>query len=141
MNVRYGPDKSHSEYEPLKHSVSSDLDVLAYGPNDPDPLTRVLAVSCKAWQEGLSPTTFLNIFSGKTKGGSAMNRHTFKELLDPMWSEAFRAKIGGLTQQPEFTYVVAVTRLRRTAIRSRVLPSGWQCPRSSITYVAPRCGS
>lgn len=111
MNVRYGPDKTHAKYEAVRHSVASDLDVLAYRPNDPDPLSRVLAVSCKAWQEGLSPTTFLNIFSGRTKGGSAMNRHTFKELLEPMWAEAFRAKVAQLTRQPEFTYVIAVTRL------------------------------
>ena len=105
------PDKSHEDYRAQKHSVMSDLDVLAYRPGDPVPETRVMAVSCKAWQEGLSPTTFLNIFEGRTKESSAMSMRTFKELLDPLWAAAFRAKILELTRQVEFTYVIAVTRL------------------------------
>lgn len=112
VNVRFKPDASHAQYESRRHSVMSDLDVLGYNPSpDLDPADRVWAVSCKAWQQGFSPTTFLNIFTGRTKPGSAMSELTFKELLDPIWNEAFRSRVRDLTRQDEFTYVVAVTRL------------------------------
>lgn len=131
LNVRFGPGRDSQGYVSQKHSVASDLDVLAYRPGDPNPWSRVVAVSCKAWQEGLSPTTFLNIFEGRTKENSAMNKMTFKELTDPLWGEAFRRKIRDLTRQEEFTYMIAVTRLPRGVDQEEAAASWIRVPEIS----------
>lgn len=114
-NVRFGPRSDHPEYVAAQDSVSSDVDVVGYHPKKSGP-ERVVVVSCKAWQAGLDATAQLAELRGEKKPPAKKKpwRH-FRELWIPKWSEAFRKAIFDLSGQRDFTYRIAVTRLKGDA--------------------------
>jgi hypothetical protein len=111
-NVRFRPRRNHDEYVAADDSVSSDVDVVGYNPRKRG-RARVVVVSCKSWQGGFDATAKLAELRGERKNIAKKKpwRH-FRELWIPKWSEAFREEILKLTGQRDFTYRIAVTRLK-----------------------------
>lgn len=114
-NVRFGPAPGDDGYASRDHNQQSDLDVLAVKPTLPhgDPC-GVYAISCKAMQEGFSPNGWLSAaetgrgYRGRSSGSAWKH---LRELWDPVWAAALRARMLELTGATSFTYVLAVTRL------------------------------
>jgi hypothetical protein len=111
-NVRFRPRKGHPEYRAADDSVSSDVDVVGYNPRKRG-RARVVVVSCKSWQSGFDATAHLAELREEKKAPAKKKpwRH-FRELWIPKWSEAFRDAIFERTGQRDFTYRIAVTRLK-----------------------------
>lgn len=114
-NLRFRPHKSHAEYRAADDSVASDVDVVGYNPRKRG-RARVVVVSCKAWQSGFDATAHLAELRGEKQSPRNKKpwRH-FRELWIPKWSEAFREAILDRTGQRDFTYRIAVTRLKGDA--------------------------
>jgi hypothetical protein len=110
-NVRFRPRLDHPEYVAAQDSFPSDVDVVGYHPNKSGP-ERVVVVSCKAWQGGFDANAKLAELRGEKKNRKRATWRHFRELWIPKWSEAFREVILELTGQRDFTYRIAVTRLK-----------------------------
>ena len=113
-NVGFRPSPGHEHYVGTQDSVFSDIDVVAIHPGK-EGVDRVVAVSCKAWQAGFDATAKLAELRGEKKNPKRETWRHFRELWIPKWSEAFRARILELTGESEFTYRIAVTRLKGDA--------------------------
>jgi hypothetical protein len=110
-NVSFKPDKAHAEYVSREDSVPSDIDVVGYRPRGTG-VEKVMAVSCKAWQDGFDPRAKLRgLREGLPKNNRRKTWHQFRELWKPKWSAAFHDAVVKLTGEREFTYCIAVTRL------------------------------
>ena len=110
-NIKFLPRKDHQDFIKSKDSNHSDIDVLAVHPklNGSD---RVIAVSCKSWQQGFNPAAEIDaIVNNKTLRGRKAWQ-AFRELCVPKWSEAFIDAVRGATGAEAFTYVVAVAHVR-----------------------------
>ena len=110
-NLKFLPRRDHPEFDSKQDSNHSDIDVIGYHPalqgHD-----KVWVVSCKSWQSGFDPGAELqNIRLDKTVRGRKAWQG-FRELVKPKWSEAFLQTVYAATAQQEFTYVLAVTRIR-----------------------------
>jgi hypothetical protein len=109
-NVRFKPPKDE-HFVSSSDSVPSDIDVVGLNPL----LTgtdRVMVVSCKSWQSGFDASRILAQLRRQVPNPKkAMELH-FRELWIPKWAEGFRAKIEKITGTDEFTYCLAVTRLK-----------------------------
>ena len=118
-NIKFRPDKKKTEkYDQKKDSVPSDIDVIGIHPHHHGP-KRVLVANCKAWQEGFDLAYNLKQLrkaQGKISGREAWK--SFRELMIPKWSTAFREKIKEVTGSSEFTYLLVVTFLRKPNDRS-----------------------
>jgi hypothetical protein len=110
-NIKFLPRKDHPEYVKNLDSNHSDIDVLGFNPLLEGP-AKVWAVSCKSWQYGFNPASELrNITEDKVVRG----RHAwkaFRELINPKWSEAYIEAIKSCCGTDEFTYVLAVAKLK-----------------------------
>ncbi len=115
-NVAFKPRKDSAEYVSQQDSVASDIDVLGIHPRRSG-TDRVIAISCKSWQTGFDATSKLAELRGEKKNPKRETWKHFRELWVPKWSEAFVDAIEDKTGQREFTYRIAVTKLRgdRTA--------------------------
>ncbi len=113
-NVSFRPRKGHPEYVGAQDSVPSDVDVVGYHPRKTG-TERVVVVSCKAWQAGFDASAKLAELRGEKANPKRATWRHFRELWIPKWSEAFRTTIEGLTGERDFSYRVAVTRLRGDA--------------------------
>jgi len=116
-NVKFKPRKDHPDFISKADAVTSDIDVLAIHPrlNGHD---RVIAVSCKSWQQGFSPGQWLNaIENDKSVGPNRKAWHHFRELCIDKWSDAFIRAIEEKTGTREFTYWIAVARLTKPSSR------------------------
>jgi hypothetical protein len=113
-NVRFNPRKDHPEYVSQADSVPSDVDVVGFNPRRAGP-ERVLVVSCKSWQTGFDATRILAQLRGEAKNPKRPMQLRFRELWMPKWAEGFRSQVAALTGQDEFTYCIAVTRLKGQA--------------------------
>jgi hypothetical protein len=111
-NVRFKPSVNHPDFKLRDDAISSDVDIVGYHPRLRG-TNRVVAVSCKAWQEGFDATGMLALLRGDRK--DQKRAKYLRELRVPKWSEAFRAKIKDLTGADSFSYRIAVTRLRGNA--------------------------
>jgi len=109
-NLRFKPDKAHLEFVSAQDSVASDVDVIGINPLKSGP-DRVRVVSCKAWQTGFNPDAKLRELRGEKKNAKRETWRHFRELWEPKWSEAFRLAVCEVTDEPVFTYSVAVTKL------------------------------
>jgi len=109
-NIKYRPDDRHPEYIKLQDSNHSDIDVIGINPflKGPD---RVFAVSCKSWQAGFNPETWIENIAKDKKISGRKAWKFFRELIVPKWSDAFLKAIKDTTGADEFTYVTAVTYL------------------------------
>jgi hypothetical protein len=110
-NVRFRPRADHPKFDSRQDSVHSDVDVVGFHPMKTGP-ERVMVVTCKAWQVGFDATAKLAELRGEKRNPKRATWHHFRELWVPKWSEAFRSKIEELTGATEFTYRIAVTRLK-----------------------------
>lgn len=111
-NVRFRPRNDHPEFSSKSDSVTSDIDILGVNPRERGK-EKVVAVSCKAWQEGFDATYKLKQLRGDAP--SPKNRPMwkfFREIWVPKWSEAFFDEVERRTGTTNFTYLVAVTSLR-----------------------------
>ena len=110
-NIKFLPRKDHPDFDRLKDSNHSDIDVLGFNPLRQGP-ARVVAVSCKSWQSGFRPASEIAaIEANKTLRGRKAWQ-AFRELCVPKWSEAFVDEVRRRTGEAEFTHVTAVSRLR-----------------------------
>ena len=116
-NVKFRPEPTDPGYEPKQDGVHSDIDVLGFHPLKTG-ADRVVAVSCKSWQEGFDPSWEIRaITENRTVGGREAWRR-FRELVSPKWALAFRRAVARRTGSEEFVYLTAVTRLFKAHERS-----------------------
>ncbi len=113
-NVPFRPRSDHPEYVVAEDSVPSDVDVVGYDPNKSG-REPVMVVSCKSWQSGFDATAKLAELRGEKSNPKRATWRHFRELWIPKWSEAFRQAISECSGQRDFTYRIAVTRLRGDA--------------------------
>lgn len=108
-NVKYKPDSSDPDWNGRRDSVNSDIDVLGFHPRKRAPY-KVIAVSCKSWQEGFWAAFELEAIA-KNKLISGRERwKTYRELASPKWGRAFQAKIFELTRQTDFEHWIVCTK-------------------------------
>ncbi|MBL7203842.1 MAG: hypothetical protein ISS63_05850 [Desulfobacteraceae bacterium] len=110
-NIKFLPRRDHPDYIKIQDSNHSDIDILGYNPNLEGP-SRVMAVSCKSWQHGFNPESELRHIREERviRGRDAWK--SFRELTKQKWSEAFISIIQRETNSAQFTYVLAVARLK-----------------------------
>ena len=118
-NVKYKPnpaDIAHLGVKEKSHyTVSSDIDVLAIH-LDKSGVERVSVVSCKSWQDGFDVDFFFENLSGlgdiNKRIGTGAAWKKFRELAESKWAKAFRDKVFSETQSHDFTYYIAVTKIK-----------------------------
>lgn len=110
-NLKFRPRETHPAFVRKQDSNHSDIDVLALHPTAIGP-ARVMAVSCKSWQGGFDPRVRLaDITQNKIRSGREAWK-SFRELVQPKWSEGFIDAVRAATGSDEFTYVTAVTAIK-----------------------------
>lgn len=121
-NIKYRPDKKHKEYNSNKDSVHSDIDILAFS-NILKGKESVAVVTCKSWQDGFN----IKEWKSNLESNPEYNKRSidfkprekwkyFRELTSDKWMEAFINKIKEETNQVDFIYYIAVTKLKGTKI-------------------------
>jgi hypothetical protein len=109
-NVKFLPRRDHHAFISNQDSNHSDIDVIGYHPKRTG-TERVKVVSCKSWQGGFDADAEIrNIDQDRVVRGRKAWK-SFRELVVPKWSEAFLSAVHDATDQSEFTYVTAVTKL------------------------------
>ncbi|MEE4383824.1 MAG: hypothetical protein V2J02_17620 [Pseudomonadales bacterium] len=110
-NLKFLPRQDHPDFVGNEDSNHSDIDVLGLHPRHDGP-GAVWAVSCKSWQHGFNPASEIEALKeGKVLRGRPAWK-AFRELCSPKWSEAFCSAVKNATGRTEFTYVLAVAKLR-----------------------------
>lgn len=108
-NIKFRPDSSDPDYDSRQDSVHSGIDVLGFCPTRTGN-ERVVAVSCKSFQEGFWPEWEVKaIDENKIVSGREAWRR-YRELVVPKWARAFRTCIRDLTGENSFVYITAVTK-------------------------------
>lgn len=122
-NVKYRPDISTFDKK-IKHfySVHSDIDVIAID-RKARGVKKVSVVTCKSWQIGFDIKKLYTNLNGPRKRkrnyGSGPYWKKFRELVDPVWAEAFRNKIFEETGIRNFTYYIAVTKAKNESFKTK----------------------
>jgi hypothetical protein len=113
-NIKYRPELSNPSIEQSrKYSVNSDIDILAIHPLKTD-ISRVIVISCKSWQGGLNITQSLNDFTKNPKilrSGREVWKY-YREIVDPVWAQALKQMVRGLTGTDKFIFYDAVIKYR-----------------------------
>ncbi len=73
--------------------------------------SRIMAVSCKSWQQGFRPSSIINAIESNKKMNGREAWQGFRELTKPKWSEAFVEEVERATGSRSFTYVTAVSKI------------------------------
>ena len=110
-NVKFKPSKDHPDYSYKQDSVHSDIDVVGFNPTLSGP-EKVLAVSCKSWQNGFDPINKIHQIENQKISSGREAWRGFRELTKDKWSAAFHDKIYEITNSKEFMYITAVTFLK-----------------------------
>lgn len=110
-NIKFLPRKDHPDFVSKLDSNHSDIDVLAIHPKLEGP-ARVIAVSCKSWQQGFNPAYEITAIENDKTVRGRKAWQAFRELCVPKWSEAFRDAVRDVTGTDEFTYTLAVAWVR-----------------------------
>jgi hypothetical protein len=144
-NIRFRPKKDHRDYKPKQDSVHSDIDILALVTTAKKKPERVHVVTCKSWQAGFGINKWLSDIEKDAKynepsvGFNQRERWKyFRELVSDKWMEAFLDTIEAETGQRDFTYTIAVTKLkgtekeRKSFEESAVLKARFKAKRSNI---------
>lgn len=116
-NVKFKPAKDHADYVREKDAVASDIDVLAIHPLVTGP-NRVIAVSCKSWQDGFDPGYSLGCIESDKKLGGRAAWLSFRELCSDKWADGFMQTVETMTGSRSFTYWTAVTKLKNAASKA-----------------------
>jgi hypothetical protein len=115
-NVKFKPRKDHPDFVTRKDAVASDIDVLAIHPQLAGP-EKVIAVSCKSWQEGFNPGYNLGCIAAEKQIGGRTAWLSFRYLCSDKWADGFVGAVERATGTREFTYWTAVTRLLNPSSR------------------------
>ncbi len=107
-NLKFLPRKDHPDFIVNADSNHSDIDVLGYHPLKTGP-DKIMAVSCKSWQKGFNPASYLDKVKNDKKISGKVAWKSFRELTRPKWSEAFSEAVFKATGERSFTYVLAVS--------------------------------
>lgn len=105
-NVRFMPAKKCEGFDPQQDSVPSDIDIVGINPRVEGP-SKVIAVSCKSWQDGFWPQWEMNKIKNNGSYAGRERWRAFRELSRDKWAKAFRDKIETLTGEREFEYWTA----------------------------------
>ncbi len=109
-NIKYRPPKSDPEWKGKEDGVYSDIDVIGFNPLVPPP-HRVVAISCKSWQEGFWAQWEIEAIADCTRKVAGRERwKTYRELTSPKWARAFRKKVKELTGESSFEHWIVCTR-------------------------------
>lgn len=119
-NVKFKPKKEDIAHFDVRtksrFTVSSDIDVLAVHLNEENE-KKVSVISCKSWQEGFDIDFFYNHLideeKRKVRVGTSDAWKKFRELVEPTWAKAFREKVYAETNSFDFTYYIAITKIKR----------------------------
>jgi hypothetical protein len=119
-NVKFKPSKNDiihlNKIERSKFAVPSDIDVIAVHLNEKFE-KRVSVISCKSWQDGFDVDFYFEHLNDKEKRnirvGTGEVWKKFRELVDPIWAKAFRDKVYEETNSYDFTYFIAITKLKK----------------------------
>ncbi len=109
-NIKYRPSKDDPDWKGKQDGVYSDIDVIGFHPCLLSP-RKVVAISCKSWQEGFSPQWEIDAIKSKKEVAGRERWKTYRELVSPKWGRAFCRKIKGLTGESSFEYWIVCTRL------------------------------
>lgn len=109
-NIKFLPRKDHPDFISNQDSNHSDIDVLGIHPKKKGP-DRVLAVSCKSWQKGFTPSSEISAIEEKKIKRGRQAWKGFRELCEPKWSEAYLKAISDATGERHFTCVFAVAKV------------------------------
>ena len=107
-NLKFLPRRDHPDWIPKKDNNHSDIDVLGFHPKKTGP-DKIMAVSCKSWQKGFNPVSYLDKVKQNKKISGREAWKSFRELTRPKWSEAFCDAVFNATGETSFTYVLAVS--------------------------------
>lgn len=116
-NVKFKPDPNDPDFIGNQDSVASDIDVIAIHPRK-EGTDRIIAVSCKSWQEGFDPVACIDRIANDKKYAGREAWRGFRELCRPKWSRAFVAAVEDATGSKSFTYWTAVTSIRNSENKS-----------------------
>lgn len=119
-NVKFKPSlediSSLTNLEKSKYSVSSDIDVIAVHLGEENE-NKVSAISCKSWQDGFDIDFFYEHLTDENKKkkrvGTSEAWKKFRELVEPTWAKAFRDKVYNETDSYDFTYFIAITKIKK----------------------------
>lgn len=109
-NVKYRPSVPGN-----KHTVHSDIDVIALNPlRDVTDPARVIVASCKSWQGGLNITTTLKNLKNNPKRivNGRESWKSYREIASEVWASALRIEVKKLTGADRFTFLLAVTKFK-----------------------------
>lgn len=111
-NVKYRPSESDHEWNRKQDCVYSDIDVIGLNPLLAPP-ARVVAISCKSWQDGFRAQREIDRIADRNQKVSGRERwKTYRELASPKWGRAFRDKVKELTGERTFEYWIVCTIFR-----------------------------
>lgn len=113
-NIKFLPRTDHPDYVQNLDSNHSDIDVLGYHPKKTGP-KKVMAVSCKSWQSGFIPASYLDKIKHNKKIAGREAWKSFRELTSPKWSQGFCDAVYAATCEKSFTYVLAVSHCKGDA--------------------------
>jgi len=103
-NVKFKPSSNAKGYDKGQDSIPSDIDIIGYTPTPLKGRPKVIAVSCKSWQDGFWPKWELNLID-KNKSYAGRERwRSYRELTSDKWAEAFKERIHELTGETDFEY-------------------------------------
>ena len=127
-NIKFRPDKNHKDYNSKKDSVHSDIDIIALNGFNKS-VNRVHIISCKSWQGGFGVKNWLKVLEGEATYNKKDPRKfqkreswkAFRELVSDKWIESFLGIIEKETGQKDFTYVIAVTKLKNSNDEDKLL--------------------
>jgi len=105
-NVKYKPLNGDPGYDADQDRIPSDIDVIGFHPEKTGP-DKVLAVSCKSWQDGFWINWELNQLANHKKFAKKERWRCYRELANDKWACAFKRKVRELTGQSEFSHVIA----------------------------------
>lgn len=94
-----------------KDSVPSDINIVGINPVRQGP-DRVVAVSCKSWQDGFNPKSEITQIEENKKVSGQEAWKSFREITRTKWAEAFIDKIEEIPGSREFAYTTAATILK-----------------------------
>lgn len=107
-NLKFRPRPGDEGFKTAEHSNHSDIDVIGIHPLKKGK-EKVLAVSCKSWQQGFNPARQIGAVTRNKKLGGREGWKSSRELWKKIWSDAFIREIEAATGQKNFTYITAVT--------------------------------
>ncbi len=111
-NVKFKPKRTDPDFIMNQDSVPSDIDVIAFNPKLEGP-ARIIAVSCKSWQEGFDPQGFVRAIETSRNWAGREAWRGVRELCRPKWSRAFLDAVEEHTGSRSFTYWTAVTSITK----------------------------